>query len=94
MSLQSKEFPDGVAVVAIDLSAPYVSGIRRGCCRRRGSSGPLHLVMFGKLLTDVRLRVQHEQQGRARYEGRPGSGAPPGLCCVPATSWARKPCPG
>ena len=37
MSLQTKEFRDGVAVVAIDPSAPYASGIRRAY-RQPGSS--------------------------------------------------------
>jgi transposase len=65
MSLQSKEFRDGVAVVAIDPSAPYASGIRRALPQARIVLDHFHLVMLGnKMLTDVRQRVQHEQQGR------------------------------
>ena len=35
LSLQTKEFRDGVAVVAIDPSAPYASGIRRALPQAR-----------------------------------------------------------
>jgi hypothetical protein len=62
MSLQSKEFRDGVTV---DPSAPYTSGIRRALPQARIVLDHVHLVMLGnKMLTDVRQRVQHEQQGR------------------------------
>jgi transposase len=65
MSLQSKEFRDGVTVVAIDPSAPYASGIRRALPQARIVLDHFHLVMLAnKMLTDVRQRVQHEQQGR------------------------------
>ena len=65
MSLQSKEFRDGVEVVAIDQSAPYASGIRRALPQARIVLDHFHLVMLAnKMLTDVRQRVQHEQQGR------------------------------
>jgi len=65
MALQSKEFRDGVAVVAIDPSAPYASGIRRALPQARIVLDHFHLVMLAnKMLTDVGLRVQHEQQGR------------------------------
>ena len=65
MSLQTREFRDGVAVVAIDPSAPYASGIRRALPQARIVLDHFHLVMLGnKMLTDVRQRVQHEQQGR------------------------------
>ena len=65
MSLQSKEFRDGVAVVASDPSAPYASGIRRALPQAKIVLDHFHLVMLGnKMLTDVRQRVQHQQQGR------------------------------
>jgi len=65
MSLQSKEFRDGVEVVAIDPSAPYASGIRRALPQARIVLDHFHLVMLSnKMLTDVRQRVKHEQQGR------------------------------
>jgi len=65
MALQSKEFRDGIAVVAIDPSAPYASGIRRVLPQARIVLDHFHLVMLAnKMLTDVRQRVQHEQQGR------------------------------
>jgi Transposase len=65
MSFQSKEFRDGVAVVAIDPSAPYASGIRRALPQAKIVLDPFHLVMLAnKMLTDVRQRVQHKQQGR------------------------------
>lgn len=48
-----------------------------GRCHRPGSSWTtFHLVMLGnKMLTDVRQRVQHEQQGTVGRSTRPG--APP-----------------
>lgn len=65
MALQSKEFRDGVTVVAIDPSAPYASGIRRALPQARIVLDHFHLVMLAnKMLTDVRQRAQHEQQGR------------------------------
>jgi transposase len=65
MALQSKEFRDGVTVVAIDPSAPYASGIRRALRQARIVLDHFHLAMLAnKMLTDVRQRVQHEQQGR------------------------------
>ena len=65
MSLQTRKFRDGVAVVAIDPSAPYASGIRRALPQARIVLDHFHLVMLGnKMLTDVRQRVQHEQQSR------------------------------
>ena len=65
MALQTKEFRDGVAVVAIDPSAPYASGIRRALPAARIVLDHFHLVMLAnKMLTDVCQRVQHEQQGR------------------------------
>jgi transposase len=65
LALQTKEFRDGVTVVAIDPSAPYASGIRRALPQARIVLDHFHLVMLAnKLLTDVRQRVQHEQQGR------------------------------
>jgi transposase len=65
MSLQTKEFRDDIAVVAIDPSAPYASGIRRALPQARIVLDHFHLVMLAnKMLTDVRQRVQHEQQGR------------------------------
>ena len=63
--LQTKEFRAGVAVVAIDPSAPYASGIRRALPQAKMVLDHFHLVMLAnKMLTDVRQRVQHEQQGR------------------------------
>lgn len=65
LALQTKEFRDGVTVVAIDPSAPYASGIRRALPQARIVLDHFHLVMLAnKMLTDVRQRVQHEQQGR------------------------------
>jgi transposase len=43
LALQSNEFRDGVAVMAIDPCAPYASGIRRRC-RRPGSSWTTFVV--------------------------------------------------
>src|SRR5450631_1361011 len=65
LSLQTKEFRDGVKVVAIDPSAPYASGIRRALPQARIVLDHFHLVLLANtMLTDVRQRVQHEQQGR------------------------------
>jgi hypothetical protein len=65
LALQTKEFRDGVTVVAIDPSVPYASGIRRALPKARIVLDHFHLVMLAnKILTDVRQRVQHEQQGR------------------------------
>ena len=65
LALQTKEFRDGVKVVAIDPSAPYASGIRRALPQARIVVDHFHLVMLGnKMVTDVRQRVQHEEQGR------------------------------
>src|SRR5664280_567985 len=62
---RTTEFRDGVKVVAIDPSAPYASGIRRALPQARIVLDHFRLVMLGnKMLTDVRQRVQHEQQGR------------------------------
>src|SRR5665647_3137705 len=72
MSLQSKEFRDGVEVVAIDPSAPYASGIRRALPQARIVLDHFHLVMLAnKMLTDVRQPVQHEQQGRVDLHAAP-----------------------
>jgi transposase len=65
LALQTKDFRDGVTVVAIDPSAPYASGIRRALPQARIVLDHFHLVMLAnKMLTDVRQRVQHEQHGR------------------------------
>jgi len=65
LALQTKEFRDGVKVVAIDPSAPYASGIRRALPKARIVLDHFHLVMLAnKMVTDVRQRVQHEQQER------------------------------
>ena len=65
LALQTKEFRDGVTVVAIDPCAPYASGIRRALPQARIVLDHFHLVMLAnKMLTDVRQRVQHEQQSR------------------------------
>jgi len=65
LALQTKEFRDGVKVVAIDPSAPYASGIRRALPQARIVLDHFHLVLLANtMLTDVRQRVQHEQQGR------------------------------
>ena len=51
--------------LAIDPSVPYASGIRRALPLARIVLDHFHLVMLAnKMLTDVRQRVQHEQQGR------------------------------
>ena len=66
MSLQSKEFRDGVTVVVIDPSAPHASGIRRALPQARIVLDHFHLVMLGnKMLTDVRQRVQHSSKAAA-----------------------------
>jgi transposase len=65
ISLQTKEFRDGIKMVAIDPSAPYASGIRRVLPQARIVLDHFHLVLLANtMLTDVRQRVQHEQQGR------------------------------
>jgi len=46
MSLQTKEFRDGVKVVAIDPSAPYASGIRRVLPQARIVLDHFHLVLL------------------------------------------------
>ena len=52
-------------VVALDPSAPYASGIRRVLPQARIVLDYLHLVLLAnRMLTDVRQRVQHAQQGR------------------------------
>jgi transposase len=50
ISAQSKEFRDGVTVVAIDPSAPYASGIRRALPQARIVLDHFHLVMLGRVL--------------------------------------------
>jgi len=65
LGLQPKAFRDQIDVVAIDPSAPYASGIRRALPHARIVLDHFHLVMLGnQMVTDVRQRVQREQQGR------------------------------
>ena len=57
LALQTKEFRDGVKVVAIDPSAPYASGIRRVLPQARIVLDHFHLVLLANtMLTDVRQR--------------------------------------
>jgi len=65
LSLQTKEFRDGVKVVAIDRRAVRRRGIRRALPQARLFWITVHLVLLANNdVTDVRQRVQHEQQGR------------------------------
>ncbi|MGI8523487.1 MAG: ISL3 family transposase [Nocardioides sp.] len=65
LAVQSKEFRDGIEVVAIDPSAPYAAGIRRALPQARIVVDHFHLVMLAnQMLTEVRQRVQRVQQGR------------------------------
>ena len=65
LALQSRQFRDGVQVVAIDPSAPYAAGIRRSLPHARIVLDHFHLVMLANtMLTDVRQRVQREQHAR------------------------------
>jgi transposase len=65
LALQTQQFRAAVAVVAIDPSAPYASGIRRALPDARIVLDHFHLVLLANtMLTEVRQRVQREQQGR------------------------------
>jgi len=65
IGLQSPKFRGAVAVVAIDPSAPYASGIRRALPAATIVVDHWHLVrLANQMVTDVRQRVQREQTGR------------------------------
>lgn len=68
IALQSNDFRAGVAVVALDPSAPYAAGIRAALPGARIVLDHFHLVpLANTMLTDVRQRLahkQHERRGR------------------------------
>ena len=64
LAAQSKEFCDGIAVVAIDPSAPYAAGIRRALPNAGIVLDHFHLVLLAnQVVTEVRQRAAREQHG-------------------------------
>ncbi len=65
LAAQTPEFRAGIAVVVIDPSAPYASGIRAALPDALIAVDHFHLVQLGnQMVTDVRQRVAREQLGR------------------------------
>jgi transposase len=62
---QTQEFRDRVALVVIDPSAPYASGIRAALPKARIAVDKWHLVaLANQMVTEVRQRVTRELLGR------------------------------
>ena len=82
---QTPAFRAGIAVVVIDPSAPYASGIRAALPDALIAVDHFHLVQLAnQMVTDVRQRVAREQLvaavGPLTAHGRTG-----GCCSPPAT---------
>jgi transposase len=72
LALQTKQFRDGIAVVAIDPSAPYAAGIRRALPDAVIVLDHFHLVLLAnQMLTEVRQRVAREQHGHRGMRSDP-----------------------
>ena len=64
LGLQSKEFCDGIAVVAIDPSAPYAAGIRRALPGAVIVVDHFYLVLLAnQVVTEVRQRAARDLRG-------------------------------
>jgi transposase len=65
LAAQTREFRAGIAVVVIDPSAPYASGIRAALPDALIAVDHFHLVQLAnQMITEVRQRMAREQLGR------------------------------
>jgi transposase len=90
---QTPAFRAGIAVVVIDPSAPYASGIRAALPDALIAVDHFHLVQLAnQMVTDVRQRVAREQLGRRGCDGRAvGVAADAAHCRGPALPEAAGP---